>query len=170
MNGARSSRRTASPVRVSLAARLGSGLDGAWWPRTGAMVGELPDLVEALHPALGDIVDININWSAGSAIPVLSTTAPIATAKVWNRHRLMVLCGRSAGAKLLVVPPMTPAPLAVMVLRHAAARHIPHADRASPAYEAADRVIRASRAEIASWEAEQPGRDPGGSSSLTADG
>ena len=62
MTAPRRSRRTASPVRVSLSGTLGGEIDGAWWPRTGSMVRELPDLVEALFPALGEVVDISLNW------------------------------------------------------------------------------------------------------------
>lgn len=158
MTGPRSSRRTSTPVRLALSEALGGRLDGAWWPRTSAMVRELPDLVEALHPALGEIIDIRLNWSAGSATPVLSTIGTPLAARPGStapRHRLMVISGQTVTATLLVVPPMTAAALALMVLRHASARHIPDVDRGTPAYEAADRVIRASRADSASWEAER---------------
>ena len=158
----RRSRRTASPVRVSLAGTLGSEIDGAWWPRTASMVRELPDLVEALYPALGEVVDIDLNWSAGSVTPVLSTMAPATVAKIgWSgpRHRLMSLVGSGATARILVVPAVTSAALAVMVLRQAAARHIPEVDFGTPAYDAAERVVRAARADSAAWSADRVGRD-----------
>ena len=171
VSGPQSSRRTASPVRLTLASALGGEIDGAWWPRTGAMVRELPDLVLALHPALGEIVDISINWAAGSAIPILSTSALMSNIKLGTtnapRYRLMAVCGRTASARLLVVPPMTPAALALMVLRQASARHIPELDRGTAAYEAADRVVRACRAESALWEAEQPDQNLAGPSTTT---
>ena len=163
----RRSRRTASPVRVSLSGTLGGDIDGAWWPRTGSMVRELPDLVEALYPALGDVVDINLNWSAGSVAPVLSTMAPATVARIgWTapRHRLMSLAGSDATARILVVPAVTSPVLAVMVLRQAAARHVPEVDFGTPAYDAAERVIRAARADSVSWAAEQTGRTAAGSS------
>ncbi|MGI9123632.1 MAG: DUF5994 family protein [Mycobacterium sp.] len=147
-------RRTASPVRLSLCKALGGEIDGAWWPRTGSMVRELPDLIEALYPALGKVVDISLNWSAGSATPVLSTMAPATTARIgWDapRHRLMCVTGSGALARILVVPAVTPSPLALMVLRQAADRHIPEVDQGTPAYEAAARVVRAARADSAAW-------------------
>lgn len=153
-------------MRVSLAAALGGEIDGAWWPRTASMVRELPDLIEALHPALGEIVDISLNWSAGSATPVLSTMAPGTVAKIgWNgpRHRLMSMVGQIGSTRILVVPSMTPAALAVMVLRQAATRHIPEVDCGTPTFEAAERVIRAARAESASWAAAETGQSPTGS-------
>jgi len=152
---------------VSLAGTLGGEIDGAWWPRSASMVRELPDLVEALFPALGEVVDINLNWSAGSVTPVLSTMAPATAAKVgWKapRHRLMSLAGSGATALILVVPAVTSASLALMVLRQAAARHIPEVDFGTPAYDAAERVMRAARADSVSWAAEQAGRNAAGSS------
>lgn len=148
------SRRTASPIRVSLASALSGGLDGAWWPRTGTMVRELPDLIDALQPTLGEIVDMSINWSAGSATPVLSTMTPAMAAKLRPNgytHRLMSIVGRTAGTRLLVVPAMTPAALAQMVLRQAADRHVPEVESGTAVYEAAGRVVSAARAESAAW-------------------
>ncbi|MCB9409813.1 DUF5994 family protein [Mycolicibacterium sp.] len=160
-------------MRVSLAAALGREIDGAWWPRTGSMVPELPDLVEALFPALGEVVDISLNWSAGSVTPVLSAMAPANAARMgWAapRHRLMFLVGDTASARILVVPAMTAAALAVMVLRQAASRHVPDLDQGTPTYTAAERVVRAARSDSAGWTAERTGRDPAGSSETARDG
>lgn len=156
MTAPRGSRRTASPVRVSLSAARGGDIDGAWWPRSAAMARELPDLIEAVFPTLGEIVDISINWSAHSPTPVLSTMSPDIAAKIGGqtpRHRLMYLVGGSAVTKLLVIPPMTAPALALMVLRQAAHRGVPELDCDSREFEAADRVVCAARAESASWEA-----------------
>ena len=152
--GRRSSRRVASPVRVSLASVLGGYIDGAWWPRTAAMARELPDLVEALYPTLGEVVGIDINWSAHSPTPVLSTMSPDVAAKIGRNtpsHRLMVLAGRSAVISLLVVPSMTAPPLAMMVLRRASERRIADSEKTSKEFQAADRVMRAAQAESAAW-------------------
>lgn len=154
VNAPLSSRRTASPVRLSLAAVLGGAIGGAWWPRTGSMVRELPELIEALRPALGEVLDISINWSAGSATPVMSSVPAAATAKAgWAsaRQRLMAFGGRTAGTRLLVVPAMTPTALALMVLRHAGNRQISDADRATPAFEKAERILNAARADSSAW-------------------
>ena len=154
------SRRRATPVRLGLASTLGGELDGAWWPHTSTMVRELPDLVEALHPAMGEVLDISINWALGSATPILSTSALGGKIVAGGpRYRLMAFRSGSARARLLVVPPMTSAPLALMVLRRATDRHIPEMDRGSSAYEAADRVLRASRAESQLWDGGPAGRE-----------
>lgn len=156
LSAKRSSRRMASPVRVSLAGVLGGHIDGAWWPRSAAMARELPDLVEALYPALGDVIGIDINWSAHSPTPVLSTMSPDVAAKISRttpHHRLMVLAGSSAVISLLVVPSMTAPPLAMMVLRRAAERRIPDSEKGSKEFQAADRVMRAAQAESAAWTA-----------------
>jgi len=162
--GRPSSRRVASPVRVALAGVLGGDIDGAWWPRTAAMARELPDLVEALHPALGEVLGIDINWSAYSPTPVLSTMSPDMAAKIGRNtphHRLMVLAGRSAVISLLVVPSMTAPPLAMMVLRRAAERRIDDSEKASKEFQAADRVMRSAQAESASWTSARAGARSG---------
>ena len=49
MNGMRGQRRSARPARIALATLLGGDIDGAGWPHTVSVAGELPELVEALH-------------------------------------------------------------------------------------------------------------------------
>ena len=150
------SRRIASPVRVSMAAALGNDIDGAWWMRSASMARELPDLVQALQPALGAVVDIDVNWSAKSNAPVLSTMSVEMAAKLHGsaaRHRLMVVTGSTAVANILLVPSTTPSPLALMVLRYAAKLPIPAVDHRTPEYEAAQRVVRAARVESVRWSA-----------------
>jgi len=159
MTSPRLSRRTASPVRVSLSADRGGDIDGAWWPRTATMARELPDLIEAVFPTLGEIIDISVNWSANSPTPVLSTMAPEIAARIGGNaphHRLMFLVGRSVVTKLLVIPAMTAPALAIMVLRQAGRRGIPELDCGTKEFEAADRVMCAARAESASWDASRP--------------
>lgn len=153
MTKPRRSRRTSSPVRLSLAASLTGGLDGAWWPRTGTMVSELPELIDALYPALGEIAEIKVNWSAASTAPVLGPMAQAAATISGHTpcHRLMSLTGSIAVTRILVVPATTPAALAVMVLRQAADRHLPEVECDTPGYQAAERVIRAARADSTAW-------------------
>jgi len=150
------SRRTASPVRLSLSAERGGDIDGAWWPRTASIARELPDLIQALHPLLGEIVDIDINWAANSPTPVLSTMSPDVAAKMAgpkSHHRLMFLTGQPALTKLLVVPSMTSAALALMVLRQAGGRPIPDAERVTREFQAAERVLHGARTESSAWAA-----------------
>ena len=58
MNGLTGTRRCARPVRIALARVLGGDIDGAWWPHSGSVASELPELIEALHRPLGEIIDI----------------------------------------------------------------------------------------------------------------
>src|SRR5258707_3792376 len=54
--------RSANPIRLAVASHLGGDIDGAWWPRVDRMTVELPGLIAALTPLLGDITSINVNW------------------------------------------------------------------------------------------------------------
>ena len=145
MNGLTGTRRRTRPVR--LAQQLGADIDGAWWPHTGSVARELPDLIEVLHRPLGEIVDICINWSAAEAAVDLSS---IATGARWTRgeqrrrRRLMVVVGRQGCAKLLVVPHMTSQALGSMVMRCVAARPTPDSERGTEVFEIAESVVRAA--------------------------
>jgi hypothetical protein len=72
----------------------------------------------------------------------------------------MVLAGRSAVISLLVVPSMTAAPLAMMVLRRASERRIDDSEKATKEFQAADRVMRSAQAESASWASARAGARP----------
>ncbi len=135
-------RRVASPVRLTLASRLGNEIDGAWWPRTGLISLELPELVSVLEVRLGEVVDINVNWSSLQGQPDLSWG--------WSRDtrpHVMTVRGRDKRAKLLIVPHRTGMALAVMVLRQAACLPIEPAHRDSRAFETAECIVRVARGE-----------------------
>ena len=154
MNGLTGARRLARPVRLALAQRLGGDIDGAWWPHTGLVAGELPELIEVLHRPLGEIVDICINWSATEAAVDLSSVVTGARWQPTDRrrcHRLMAVSGRTACAKLLVIPHLTSRELGAMVMRCAAARSIAPSERNTAEYETAELVLQAAREESASW-------------------
>jgi len=65
-------RRPMSPVRLTLASRLGNEIDGARWPRRGLISRELPELVSVLDVRLGRVIDINVNWSSLQRQPDLN--------------------------------------------------------------------------------------------------
>lgn len=134
--------RPASPVRVTLASRLGHDIDGAWWPRTGRISRELPQLVSVLVVRLGEIVDINVNWSALQSQPDLNLHC-------WRgiHQHVMTVSGRDARANLLIVPHRTATALAVLVLRRAAGLPIYPAHRDSRAFQTADSIVRLARGE-----------------------
>lgn len=135
-------RRPASPVRLTLASRLGSKIDGAWWPRTGLISRELTELVSVLDVRLGQVIDINVNWSSLQRQPDLN----------WDwwqgiRPHVMTVVGRDARAKLLIVPHRTGTALAVMVLRLAAGLPVFDAHRDSRAFQTAECIVRMARGE-----------------------
>jgi hypothetical protein len=154
VNGLVGTRRSARPVRLALAPRLGADIDGAWWPYTASVAQELPQLIESLHPQLGEIIDICINWAVTEAPLELYEIAAIArTMRVGKRRRqrLMVVTGRLGCANLLVVPHMTSQALGVMVMRCAAARPVSHSERDTQLFEIADCVMQAAQTESAAW-------------------
>lgn len=134
--------RLASPVRLTLASRLGHDIDGAWWPRTGRISRELPQLVSVLVARLGPIVDINVNWSALQSQPDLNLHC-------WRgiHQHVMTVSGRDAKVNLLIVPHRTATALAVLVLRQAAGLPIYAAHRDSRAFQTADSIVRLARGE-----------------------
>jgi|EndMetStandDraft_8_1072994.scaffolds.fasta_scaffold09543_4 hypothetical protein len=153
VNGLRGARRRANPVRLSLNASLGGEIDGAWWPRSPSLASELPDLVEVLHTPLGEIIDIDLNWSATAGMPILDSHFSTAMrAMRWNdeRQRIMIVVGRSGCARLLVIPHTTTQALGRMVMRRAATMPLVGDDHDVPEYAVADRVVRAARAQSAS--------------------
>jgi hypothetical protein len=145
-------RRLASPVRLSLAIELGGDLDGAWWPRTSSEADELADLADALFIRLGRIVDIGVNWSSLTCSPDLDSLNCSRLAhpgRAIGRQRIMTVLGAKGPAKLMVIPSRTSVTLALMVLRRAADLPIEHSERHTPAFAAAEHIVRAARAESA---------------------
>ncbi|MEO3761670.1 DUF5994 family protein [Mycobacterium sp. B14F4] len=155
MNGLTGTRRLARPVRLVLAHELGTSLDGAWWPHTGSVPGELPGLIEALHKPLGEIVDLRVNWAATEGVldfdSILNGVASRKVAAPRRRHRLMMVVGRSASAKLLVVPHMTTPALGIMVMRCASGRSMLGKDQNGQWSEAANKVVGEARAQSLEW-------------------
>ncbi|MCH9729548.1 MAG: hypothetical protein K0U84_07725 [Actinomycetia bacterium] len=144
------SRRTASPVRLCLNPLPGGDIDGAWWPHTGSLANELPEFVNALHAQLGEIVDMNINWSATAGAPIL-TASQLMSNMHWqdDRQRVIDVTGQAASARLLVIPHTTRPPLGWMILRRAASIAMSHEEQRSAEFELAGRVIRAAGAQDA---------------------
>lgn len=144
----------ARPVRVALATTLGGDIDGAWWPHTASVAQELPELIGSLHKPLGEIVDICINWSATEGPldleSLVTGTRSLVAAKP-RRPRLMVVDGRGACARLLVLPHMTGPALGALVMRCAAAMPVDGPERVSPLFETAELVIRTAQVESAKW-------------------
>lgn len=142
-------------MRVTLTDQLGGEIDGAWWPHTASVATELPELVGALNRPLGEIIDIQINWSATEGQLDLETIATGArlmrSGEDHRRPRLMVVVGKVASAKLLVVPSMTSQALGLMVLRTAAGLPTSGGTGDSRLFETARVVMRLAEAESTKW-------------------
>src|SRR5947209_12048068 len=121
------SRRPATPVRLCVARELGGDIDGAWWPRADRITNELPGLVAALTPLIGDIASINVNWPPLQRPPDFNWPG-------WEhkRQHVMTFNGGEAHVNLLIIPYATYSGLALMVLRRAANLPIDPADRTKP--------------------------------------
>ncbi|MFZ1179139.1 MAG: DUF5994 family protein [Mycobacterium sp.] len=133
-------RRPANPVRLSVARELGRDIDGAWWPRVDRITNELPTLVAALTPLLGDITSINVNWPPLQRPPDFNWPG-------WEhkRQHVMTVNGGEARVNLLIIPYATYSALALMVLRRAADLPIDPADRNRPAFVMAGSILHAAQ-------------------------
>ncbi|MBU8825722.1 DUF5994 family protein [Mycolicibacterium goodii] len=160
MNGLVGSRRLASPVRLTLAKQFGRDIDGAWWPRSASVAKELPELVEVLQRPLGEIVDININWSPGEGQLDLNTIAAGSRTPAVlkpTRPRVMSVAGRTQCVKLLVVPHMTSEALGGIVMRCAAGMAVDNMVRNTALYETAVRILGTANEESTRWLARRAG-------------
>jgi len=133
-------RRSANPIRLSVARELGHDIDGAWWPRADRITNELPSLVSVLTPLLGDITSINVNWPPLQRPPDFNWPG-------WEQKRqhVMTVNGPDACANLLIIPYATYSALALMVLRCAANLPVEAADREKPAFLTAGLILRAAQ-------------------------
>jgi hypothetical protein len=140
MTSALLGRRSAKPIRLSVAARLGRDIDGAWWPRADRITIELPNLVAALTPLLGDITSINVNWPPLQRPPDFNGAG-------WEhkRQHVMTVNGGEARVNLLIIPYATYSGLALMVLRRVANLPIAPGDRDKPAFLTAGSILQAAR-------------------------
>jgi hypothetical protein len=111
---------------------------------------ELPELIEHLQRPLGEIIDISINWTATEGpldFNTLITGLRAADAAPRRPPRLMVVAGRTACARLLVVPHMTSSDLGLLVMRRAAARPASAVPQDAKLLQLADQVLLAAQAE-----------------------
>jgi len=132
--------RQARPVRLTVARQLGRDIDGAWWPRADRITNELPNLIAILTPMLGEVTDINVNWSPLQRPPDLNWPG-------WEgrRQHVMTVSGTQARVNLLVISYATHTALALMVMRCAAGLPIEAADRDKPACLTAGAILRYAR-------------------------
>lgn len=125
-------------------------MDGAWWPHSASIAGELPELIEVVSPRLGQVVAISVNWTSLQASPdldALSGAKPHMPGEAVTRQRLMAVSGSHACANILVVPCRTSSTLALMLLRQAADLPIAPSEFTTQAFRSGDHIVRAARAE-----------------------
>ena len=155
VNGLTGPRRLSRPVRVTLADKLAGPVDGAWWPHSRLIASELPDLVGALQKSLGEIVHIRVNWSPTEGSVDLQSTVTRPKLKgagePFRRPRLMVVTGRTATAKLLVVPSLSSQALGAIVMRAAAGLPTWSGSGDAELFHMAQAVVGAANAESAKW-------------------
>ncbi len=133
-------RSRSNPVRLCVARQLGRDIDGAWWPRADRITTELPTLVAALTPLLGDIDSINVNWPPLQRPPDFNWPG-------WEhkRQHVMTVNGGETCVNLLIIPYTTYSGLALMVLRRAANLPIDPADRGKSAFLTAGSILQAAQ-------------------------
>jgi Family of unknown function (DUF5994) len=132
--------RSANPVRLALASESDGDIDGAWWPRVDRMTVELPGLVQALTPLLGEITSINVNWPHLERPPDLNWPG-------WEcrPQHVMTINGEESRVNLLIISYTTYSGLALMVLRRAAGLTVNPADREKPAFNTAGSILLAAQ-------------------------
>jgi hypothetical protein len=133
-------RRTAKPLRISLAYDLGHQIDGAWWPYTAALADELAGLVSVLDSRLGKVTHVDLNWSPMHSPPNLNW-------RDWHNRpqHIMTIGGREASANLLIVPSTTNNTLAGMLLRRAAYLPVEPRHGGQAMLETAEEILKAAR-------------------------
>ncbi|GAA3047018.1 hypothetical protein GCM10020229_67950 [Kitasatospora albolonga] len=107
--------------------------DGAWWPRSGHLLDELPDLITALTRHLGRIVRVGLDTSAWDEAPRSLEVDGLAVRigrYSGSTATISLTCGFQDHYLLLVVPPRT-APAAARAAMAGAAstgNHTPAAE------------------------------------------
>lgn len=103
------------------------------------MTVELPGLIQALTPSLGDITSISVNWPHLQRPPDFNWPG-------WETkpQHVITVTGDKAQVRLLIIAYTTHAALALMVLRRAAGLSIMPADRDKPAFVTAGSILRAA--------------------------
>ncbi|WP_237406078.1 DUF5994 family protein [Streptomyces sp. M2CJ-2] len=112
--------------RLSLTPDASHGpLDGAWWPRCGALELELPALVGSLDPGHGTVTRVTVGaaaWpDAPQTVPAPDHVIEVVLTDVADEaHAIAVDCGTVGRWELLVIPPDEPVGTAARLLTAAA--------------------------------------------------
>ncbi|WNI16447.1 DUF5994 family protein [Actinacidiphila sp. ITFR-21] len=144
-------------------------LDGAWWPYSRDLTGELRSLVPELDERWGRITRVAVNPTYWPEIPHKIRLNGHVLHVGWfleeqDRHQLMLLSFQVGRWDLLVVPPRTP-PDAAAWLMAAAADPLRRSTASELVAEAADRADAP-----AARTADRPAHDAGARPDRAADG
>ncbi|MET9912293.1 DUF5994 family protein [Streptomyces sp. NPDC006476] len=132
-------------------------LDGAWWPRSRDLPGELSALADVLDPLWGRITRVALNPRHWPVLPPrLVVNGHVVNVGLFtselDRHRIVLLSYSAGRWNLLVIPPETDAPSAARLMATASADAGP--SMTATAHMTAERAHHGSR--------EGAGKDGGG--------
>ncbi|MFI7401640.1 DUF5994 family protein [Streptomyces sp. NPDC049541] len=101
-------------------------LDGAWWPRSRDLPGELSALADVLDPLWGRITRIALDPRHWPVLPPrLVVNGQVVNVGLFtselDRHRIVLLSYSAGRWNLLVIPPETDAPSAARLMATASA-------------------------------------------------
>lgn len=112
-------------LRLKDEASVSGYVDGAWWPHSGDLPSELPDLVAALRLRLGGVARVQYGLSEWASAPrKVSVDGRVVRMDGYQRqppHTIGVSGARGSGVVLLVVPAQTEADRAHTIVMAAAA-------------------------------------------------
>ncbi|MGW1211867.1 DUF5994 family protein [Streptomyces sp. NPDC002499] len=99
-----------------------TGLDGAWWPRTRDLAGELSTLADVLDPLWGRVTRIAVNRRNWQILPPRIFVNGRVVKVGWfaserlDPNQILLLSGTAGRRDLLVVPPETDASVAARLM------------------------------------------------------
>ncbi|WP_338900366.1 DUF5994 family protein [Streptomyces sp. TG1A-60] len=101
-------------------------MDGAWWPRSRDLAGELSDLADVLDPLWGRITRIAVNPRYWPILPPRVFVNGHVVKVGWftselDPHKILLLSYTAGRWDLLVIPPETGAPSAARLMVAASA-------------------------------------------------
>lgn len=112
-----------TPTRLALCPRDGmaGAVDGAWWPKTGKLATELPDLITVFSLWIGTVNRIVYDpssWLDGpSRIVQRNSTVAVDSYRMTHGDTLYLVGTHSRDAVLFIIAPKSPAEVVKRVLR-----------------------------------------------------
>lgn len=149
------------PARLSLTPKTTSAgkLDGAWWPRSRDLTGELPPLADALEGRWGRITRVLVNPDQWPVVPHKAAVTGHVLHVGWfteqDPDKIILLSCTTGRCDLLVIPPETEPASAARLMRAAALPgSILTAGKLMSDEAATGRRMREARSSEEAWESE----------------